>query len=77
MAQVYFHCSNAKGTRIDRRGTAVFDLAEACEQAGLVVHSLIATPNLEDWRGWVLHVSDETGEEIFSVPFASMLGKPH
>lgn len=76
MAQVYFHCSNTEGARIDRRG-AVGDLAEACEQATLVVQSLIAAPSLEDWRGWVLHVSDDIGEEIFSLPFASMLGKPH
>jgi hypothetical protein len=77
MAQIYFHCSNTKGARVDRYGTAVVDLAEAFEQAALVMQSLIARPDLEDWRGWVLHVSDETGEEIFSVPFASMLGKPH
>jgi len=77
MAQVFFHCSNAKGARIDRHGSAVYDLAEACEQATLVVRSLIAAPSLEDWRGWILHVSDETGEEIFSFPFASMIGKPN
>jgi hypothetical protein len=39
------------------------------------VGSLVMAPTLEDWRGWVLHVSDELGEEIFTVPFASMLGK--
>jgi len=32
---------------------------------------------MEDWRGWVLHVSDESGEEIFNLPFDSLLGKPH
>ncbi len=42
-----------------------------------MVHSLIMTPVLEDWRGWVLHVTDRDGEEIFDLPFASMLGKPH
>lgn len=77
MAQVYFHCSNAIGVSIDRCGSAVADLAEARDHAALVVRSLIMTPVLEDWRGWVLHVSDDDGEEIFSVPFASMLGKPH
>jgi hypothetical protein len=34
-------------------------------------------PNAEDWRGWVLHVSDDLGEEIFAVSFASILGRPH
>jgi len=34
-------------------------------------------PSTEDWRDWVLHVSDDIGEEIFCLPFASLLGKPH
>ena len=77
MAQVYFHCSNTEGVLIDRRGTCVADLIEAHEEATSVVRSLIAAPSLEDWRGWVLHVSDEAGDEIFVLPFASVLGKPH
>jgi hypothetical protein len=77
MAQVYFHCSNTVGVSIDRCGSAVADLAEAREHALLVVRSLIMTPVLEDWRVWVLHVTDSEGDEIFSVPFASQLGKPH
>ena len=77
MAQVYFHYSNTQGVLTDRCGAAVRDLAEAREHAAVVVHSLITRPNLEDWRGWVLHVSDDIGEEIFSVPFASALGKLH
>jgi hypothetical protein len=77
MAQVYFHCSNTIGVAIDRCGSAVADMAEAQEHATLVVRSLIMTLVLEDWRGWVLHVSDKDGEEIFTVPFASLLGKPH
>jgi len=28
-------------------------------------------------RGWVLQVSDDCGDEILIVPFASVLGKPH
>lgn len=77
MAQVYFHCSNAQGALIDQCGAAVADLAEAREHAALVVRSLILTPSPQDWRGWVLHVSDDLGDEIFTVPFASVLGKPH
>jgi hypothetical protein len=77
MDRVYFHCYNTIGVSIDRCGSAVADLAEAREHAALVVRSLIMTPVLEDWRGWVLHVSDEDGEEIFTVRFASLLGKPH
>jgi hypothetical protein len=77
MAQVYFHCSSSQGALIDRRGAAVNDLAEARDRAALVVRSLVSAPGPEDWRGWVLHVSDDDGEEIFCVPFASLLGKPH
>lgn len=77
MAQVYFHCSNAKGASIEQCSTAVGDLAEAHERAALVVRSLIMEPSPEDWRDWILHVSDDFGEEIFNVPFASVLGKPH
>ncbi len=77
MAQVYFHCSNTEGALIDQCGAAVGDLAEAREHAALFVHSLIMAPTPEDWRGWVLHVSDDLGDEILTVPFASVLGKPH
>lgn len=77
MAQVYFHCSNAREALIDRSGAEIGDLAEARDHAARVVRSLITTPTLEDWRTWVLHVSDDLGEEILVVPFASVLGKPH
>ena len=77
MTQVFFHCSNTQGVSIEQCGTAVADLVEAREQAALVVQSLIMEPGLEDWRGWILHVSDDLGDEILTVPFASVLGKPH
>jgi Domain of unknown function (DUF6894) len=77
MTQVYFHCSSSEGVWVDRCGAAVSDLAEARDQAALVVRSLIMEPGEEDWRSWILHVSDDLGEEIFAVPFASVLGKPH
>jgi hypothetical protein len=77
MAQVYFHCSHDDGILVDRCGVMIGDLAEAFEQADAVVQSFIMAASVEDWRGWVLHVSDDLGEEIFSVPFASRLGKPH
>jgi hypothetical protein len=77
MAQVYFHCSNARGVLIDRCGADVGDLVEARDHAARVVRSLITTPSPEDWRNWVLHVSDDLGDEIFVVPFASVLGQLH
>jgi hypothetical protein len=77
MTQVYFHCSNTQGVLVDRLGTSVADLIEAREQATGVVRSLVAASSLEDWRSWVLHVSDEDGDEIFVLPFAYVIGKPH
>jgi len=77
MAQVYFHCSNSERALIDRRGAVVGDLVEARDHATRVVRSLVTSMSPEDWRDWVLHVSDDLDEEIFAVPFASVLGKPH
>jgi hypothetical protein len=77
MAQVYFHCSNSREVRIDQFGAAVSDLAEARDRAACVVQSLIRESSAEDWRDWVVHVSDDFDEEILEVTFASVLGKPH
>ncbi|MGY4625464.1 DUF6894 family protein [Bradyrhizobium sp. USDA 4486] len=77
MTQVYFHCSNTNGVLMDRRGTLVSDLIEACEEATRRVRSLVAAATLEDWRQWALHVSDEAGDEIFVLPFSFVLGNPH
>ena len=77
MAEIYFHCSNATHAMLDRRGAAVDDLTDARARAVAIVRSLIMTPTSEDWRDWVMHVSDEFGEEIFIFPFAFLLGKPN
>lgn len=77
MTQVYFHCTNAKKVLVDQYGAVVGDLAEARDHAARVVRSLTAARSLEDWRSWVVHVNDDLGEELFLVPFAFVLGKPH
>jgi hypothetical protein len=77
MTQVYFHCATARGLLRDRRGSEVADLIEACERATQIARRLIATPGPEDWRRWVLHVTDQDGEEVFALPFSSLLGKPN
>jgi len=76
MTQVYFHCSNPQGIMLDQC-VVVDDLAEARDQATCVVKSLTMSDCPEDWRKWVLHVSDNEGEELFVVPFSFVLGKPH
>ena len=79
MTQVYFYCSNAnkKIVLVNHLGAIVDDLAEARDHATRVVQSLTHQRSLEDWRDWVLHVSDDQGDELFVVPFTFVLGKPH
>jgi hypothetical protein len=77
MARLYFHCCNSEGVRIDQRGAAVGNLADARDHAARVVQSLINAQGPEDWRDWTLHVSDDLDDEIFVLPFSSVLGKPH
>jgi hypothetical protein len=77
MAQIYFHCSSAEGVLLDRRGSDLEDLIEARDYAVGVVQRFISRPDPEDWRKWILHVSDADGEEIFAMPFSSLLGRPH
>ena len=77
MAIVYFHYSNSEGVCVDQHGAAAGNLTEVREHATRVVQSLIAVQGPEDWRDWTLHVSDDLNDEIFVLPFSSMLGKLH
>ena len=77
MAQGPFPLLNAEGVLLDRRGRCVEELIEAYDCAIEVVHNFISRPSMEDWRKWILHVSDGDGEEIFALPFSSLLGRPH
>src|SRR5436190_13842579 len=74
MTQVYFHCSNTKKVFVDYCGAVVDDLAEARDHATRVVESFTCERSLDDWRDWVLHVSDDRGDELFIVPFTFVLG---
>ena len=77
MTQVYFHCSNSREIRVDQFGAAVSNLAEARDRAACVVRSLIMEKSAEDWRDWVVHVSDDFDDEIFTLAFSSVLGRLH
>jgi hypothetical protein len=77
MTQVYFHRSTTKKVFLDHHGAVVNDLAEARDHATRLVESFTNERSLEDWRDWVLHVSDDQGDELFVVPFVFVLGKPH
>jgi hypothetical protein len=77
MTQVYFHCSSSRGVRTHRFGQAVSDLAEARDRAACIIRSLIMERGAEDWRKWVVRVSDDLDDELFVLPFAFVLGKAH
>ena len=74
MPHIYFHCSTPRGLIVDRCGSQVEDIIEACDRAEQIVHTLIAGSSPEDWRTWILHVTDDEGE-VFAVPFSSVLGR--
>ncbi len=76
MAQALFRCSNPEG-QIDGRVANVDDLIEAREYATRIARSLIAAPTLRDWRTCYLSVSDDLAEELFLIPFSSLIGKLH
>lgn len=77
MAQVYFHCSHQDLLLAGICEIEVDGLTEAREQAAMVVRALVTAPGPEDWRDWVLHVSDDLGEEVLKVPFSSVVGRLH
>jgi uncharacterized NAD-dependent epimerase/dehydratase family protein len=77
VTHVYFHCSSDRGILIDQRGVSVDSLVAARDYAAGVVRSLVVANSARDCRDWILHVSDDLGIEIFVVPFAFVLGKPH
>jgi uncharacterized protein DUF6894 len=77
MAQVFLRYATPSGVHLNQPVAEVNDLTELRQYAVQSVQSLISAPSLIDWRNWVLHVSDDLGAELFAVPFASLLGKPH
>ncbi len=75
MGQVSFCCADAYGYLFDQRVAEVSHLLEARDYARELVWSVIKTEGLEDWRSCRLHVRDQTGREIFLMPFTWALGK--
>ncbi len=77
MTHLYFHCVTRDGLLPDRCGSQVEDFSEAQERAAAIILACIARPGPEDWREWSIAVSDDDGDELFSLPFAAVLGRPH
>jgi Domain of unknown function (DUF6894) len=77
MAHIYFHCSCTEQILLNYGDADVADMAEARQQAATVVRALLASPGPEDWRDWMLHISDDLGEQIFALPFTAVMGRLH
>ncbi len=74
MAQFSFCCANPYGMLLHRRTVDVTSLVEAREFAKVVIRLLIDSATLRDWRSCRLHVFDPAGDEVFVMPFWSILG---
>jgi Domain of unknown function (DUF6894) len=74
MPAVFFRCSSAKRMLPNLCTAEVEDLTDARAQAAMAVRMLLALPGVDDWRDWVMHVIDDLGEEIFALPFKSIMG---
>ncbi len=77
MAQVSFDCANSHGSLLDRQVGHVDDLCEARDYAKAIARSLISIPDLQDWRDCCVRVWDDLGEEIFAIPFSTVVGRPN
>jgi hypothetical protein len=77
MATFYFHCAGMHEVLLDRRGSEMEDVLDAHARAFQIIQSIVTSEGPEDWRDWSVHVADDDGEELFLVPFSSVLGKPH
>jgi hypothetical protein len=77
MTDIYFHCSDDEHMMMARHPVAIDGLVEAIAHADRLVRSYVMTAAAEDWRSWVLYATDELGSELFTVPFASVLGRLH
>ena len=74
MTDVYFHCPDDGQVLSATRDVAI---VVPFEHADRIVRSYVMMASVEGWRNFVLDATDDLGSEIFSVPFASVLGKLH
>jgi hypothetical protein len=58
---------------LDRRVAEVNDLFDAHDHAEAVARSLVASPDLRDWRNFRLRVWDELGDEVLMMPLSSII----
>ena len=77
MTRVYFHYSSTDQVLLDHGTAEVADMAEARERANAAARAMMAAAGEKDWHDWMLHVSDDLGEMVYSLPFKSLIGPLH
>jgi Domain of unknown function (DUF6894) len=77
LTRVHFHCSSTEQVLLDYDEADVADMTEAREQGAMMIREFLAAPGPEDWRDWMLHVSDDLGGDLFALPFTAVIGPLH
>ena len=75
--RVYFHYSSTDQVLLDCSSADVADMAEARERANAAARAMMAAGGETDWHDWMLHVSDDLGEMVYSLPFKALIGHLH
>lgn len=69
MARYFFHCRGQDEFIPDESGAEMLDRNAAFESARLIVQRML-TRAPQEWVGWVMEVSDDTGRVLSVVPFS-------
>jgi hypothetical protein len=77
MHRVYFHCTGPSAVVVDQLGTVAENFRDVQARAAAIVTALMADSVSQDWRDWMVHVSDEDGDDMFTMPFSSVMARLH
>ncbi|WP_442000444.1 DUF6894 family protein [Microvirga sp. 2TAF3] len=71
----YFNLVDGYEKILDQDGIEVLDLEQARVQALKAIEELLEEDDAaaEDWRNWVLEVTDGSGTILFSIPLSGIL----
>lgn len=69
--RLYFHLVDQQEAIRDLEGVQVTDLEQARAEALQAVEELRMEDPTQDWSGWTLRISDETGRVLLSLDLDS------